>query len=412
MREPWRTEMWFTSPWNFDKDVRAQVAFDPHPRLHDVTLRDGEQQAGIVFNTDDKIRIAEALAEVGVHRLEAGMPVVSKSDERAIREIVRRLEGSNTQVFGFARCMVEDVKRSLDTGVKGIVMEVPSSTHIIERAYRWDPSKAIDTSVEATRFARDNGLYVVFFPIDFSRAPLDWVLPMLKRVAKEGHMDALTIVDTFGGLGPHTVAYLVRRMRQVFPDTPFEVHFHDDFGMGVANTLMAMAAGCQVAHTSVTGIGERAGNCAYEELALAMKTMYDVDLGLKTEKFVSVSRLVQQLADVRVPANRCIVGDNLFDIESGIIVSWLRNCGTEFPTELVPFRPELVGNAPPRAVLGKGSGIDSIAFFLDRIGMQATQEQMMALLLEVKERSLRGKRLLTLDEFREMAQAAVVSRPS
>jgi isopropylmalate/homocitrate/citramalate synthase len=101
------------------------------------------------------------------------MPVVSPSDEAAIREIARRLEGSATQVFSFARCMVEDVKRSVDTGVKGIVMEVPSSTHIIERAYRWDLAKAIKTSVEATRFARDNGLYVVFFPIDFTRAPLD-----------------------------------------------------------------------------------------------------------------------------------------------------------------------------------------------------------------------------------------------
>lgn len=408
MREPWRTQMWFTSPWNFDNEVRGRITFDPHPRLHDVTLRDGEQQAGIVFNTEDKIRIAEALAEVGVHRLEAGMPVVSKADEQAIREIVRRLEKSTTEVFSFARCMVEDVKRSIDTGVKGIVMEVPSSTHIIERAYRWELGKAIDTSVEATRFARDHGLYVVFFPIDFSRAPLDWVLPMLKRVATEGHMDALTIVDTFGGLGPHTVGYLVHQMRQVFPDTPFEVHFHDDFGMGVANTLMAMAAGCQVAHTSVTGIGERAGNCAYEELALAMKTMYDVDLGLRTEKFVSVSRLVQQLAGVRVPANRCIVGENLFDIESGIIVSWLRNCGTEFPTELVPFRPELVGNTPLRPVLGKGSGIDSIAFFLDQIGMRLTQEQMMALLTEVKERSLREKRLLALDEFEEMVARLAV----
>ena len=282
--------------------------------------------------------------------LEAGMPVVSKSDEAAIREIVRRLEGSNTQVFSFARCMVDDVKRSVDTGVKGIVMEVPSSTHIIDRAYRWTLAKAIETSVEATRFARDNGLYVVFFPIDFSRAPLDWVLNLLKKVATEGHMDALAIVDTFGGLAPHTVPTLVGRMRQVFPATPFEVHFHDDFGMAVANTLLALAAGCQVAHTSVTGIGERAGNCAYEELALALKTMYDVDLGLKTERFVEISRLVQQLAGVRVPANRCIVGDQLFDIESGIIVSWLRNCGKAFPTELAPFRPELVGNAGPRAV--------------------------------------------------------------
>ncbi len=406
MSKPWQTDMWFTSPWNFDAEVRARIAFDPNPSLHDVTLRDGEQQAGIVFTMDDKIRIAEALAEAGVHRLEAGMPVVSRSDEQAIREIVKRLETSKTQVFSFARCMVEDVKRSLDTGVKGIVMEVPSSTHIIERAYRWEPAKAIATSIEATSFARENGLYVVFFPIDFSRAPLDWVLPMLKRVASEGHMDALTIVDTFGGLAPHTVPYLVQRMRKVFPDTPFEVHFHDDFGMGVANTLLAMASGCQVAHTSVTGIGERAGNCAYEELALAMKTMYDVDMGLKTENFVAVSRLVQQLAGVRLPANRCVVGENLFDIESGIIVSWLRNCGVEFPTELVPYRAELVGNTPPRAVLGKGSGIDSIALFLDQMKIPATQEQMIALLVQVKDRSLREKRLLTLEEFGEMAQSA------
>jgi len=406
MSKPWQTDMWFTSPWNFDEEVRAAIAFDPQPRLHDVTLRDGEQQAGIVFTRDDKIRIAETLAEAGVHRLEAGMPVVSKSDELAVREIAKRLEKSKTEVFGFARCMVDDVKRSVDAGVKGIVMEVPSSTHIIERAYRWDPARAIETSVEATRFAGDHGLYVSFFPIDFSRAPLEWVLPMLKRVAAEGHMDALTIVDTFGGLAPHTVPYLVRRMRQVFPDTPFEVHFHDDFGMGVANTLMAMAAGCPVAHTSVTGIGERAGNCAYEELALAMMTMYDVNLGLKTEKFVEVSRLVQRLAGVRIPANRCVVGENLFDIESGIIVSWLRNCGTEHPTELVPFRPELVGNTPPRAVLGKGSGLDSIALFLERMGIEASQEQMTAWLAEVKARSLREKRLVTLEEFREIVSTA------
>jgi len=407
MDQPWQTDMWFTSPWNFDAEVRAQIAFDPRPRLHDVTLRDGEQQAGVVFTRDDKIRIAEALAGIGVHRLEAGMPVVSKSDEQAIREIARRLEKTGTQVFSFARCMVEDVKRSLDTGVKGIVMEVPSSTHIIERAYKWDPARAIATSIEATRFARENGLYVVFFPIDFTRAPLDWVLPMLKRVATEGHMDALTIVDTFGGLAPHTVPYLVRRMREVFPETPFEVHFHDDFGMGVANTLMAMASGCQVAHTSVTGIGERAGNCAYEELVLAMKTMYNVDLGLDTTGFCGVSRLVQDLAGVRVPGNRCLVGENLYDIESGIIVSWLRNCGVDHPTELVPFRAELVGNAPPRAVLGKGSGIDSIAWFLDQLGLPASEEQKLALLAEVKERSLREKRLLSLDEFRDLATAGL-----
>ena len=130
--------------------------------------------------------------------------------------------------------------------------------------------------------------------------------------------------------------------------------------MGVANTLLAMAAGCQVAHTSISGLGERAGNCAYEELALAMKTMYDVDVGLNTEKFVEVSRLTLQIAGVKVAPNRCVVGEELYDIESGIIVSWLKNAGKDFPTELVPFRAGLVGQREPRPVIGKGSGIDSI----------------------------------------------------
>jgi isopropylmalate/homocitrate/citramalate synthase len=403
MSEPWNNDMWFTSPWNFEDEVKKDITFDSSPKIHDVTLRDGEQQAGVMFNKDEKIRIAESLAEVGVHRIEAGMPVVSKSDEQAIIEIVKRLEGSNTEVFSFARCMADDVKRSADTGVKGIIMEVPSSTHMIERAYRWELDKAIETSVQATQVAKECGLYTVFFPIDFSRAPIDWVLGLLKKVALEGHMDALAIVDTLGVLNPHTVPYVIKKMREVFPNEPFEPHFHDDFGMGVANTLMAMAEGCQMAHTSVSGLGERAGNCAYEELALAMKTMYDVDMGLKTERFTEVSRLVQELAQISLAPNRCVVGENLYDIESGIIVSWLRNCGKEFPTELVPFRAELVGQSEPKPVIGKGSGIDSINWFLDQLGITASEEEKMALLNDVKDKSLDLHRLLSLDEFKELA---------
>ena len=184
MSEPWNNDMWFTSPWNFEGEVTSNINFDPNPKIHDVTLRDGEQQAGVMFNKDEKIRIAEALAETGVHRIEAGMPVVSPSDEAAIREIVKRLEGTDTEVFSFARCMADDVKRSADTGVKGVVMEVPSSTHMIERAYKWELDKAIDTSVKATQVAKECGLYTVFFPIDFlPRLRWDWVLGLLKTVA-------------------------------------------------------------------------------------------------------------------------------------------------------------------------------------------------------------------------------------
>jgi homocitrate synthase NifV len=136
-----------------------------------------------------------------------------------------------------------------------------------------------------------------------------------------------------------------------------------------------------------------------------MKTMYDVDMGLKTEKFVETSRLVTGLANVAVPPNRCIVGEKLYDIESGIIVSWLKNAGVDFPTELVPYRAGLVGQTEPKPVIGKGSGIDSIVWFLEELGIKATQEEMMALLTDVKERALKENRLLTMDEFKELAGA-------
>ena len=165
----------------------------------------------MIFTKDDKIRIAEALAEAGVHRIEAGMPVVSPSDTAAIKEIVKRNLGP--QIFAFSRCMVDDVKRAVDCGVTGIVMEVPSSTHIIQYAYKWQLEKAIDLSIESTAYAHSQGLEVVFFPIDFSRAEMNWVLDLITRVANEGHMDALALVDTFGVLAPHAMQYLVREAR-------------------------------------------------------------------------------------------------------------------------------------------------------------------------------------------------------
>src|ERR1700680_1818501 len=158
--EPWKTDKWFVSPWNFDDAVRSQLHFADRIRVHDITLRDGEQQTGIIFTKDDKIRIAEALAERGVHRIEAGMPVVSPSDEAAIKEIVKRNLGP--QIFAFSRCMVDDVKRAVDCGVSGIVMEVPSSEHIIKYAYRCPLEKPIELSIESTAFAHAQGPGVAF----------------------------------------------------------------------------------------------------------------------------------------------------------------------------------------------------------------------------------------------------------
>jgi isopropylmalate/homocitrate/citramalate synthase len=396
-QEPWKTDQWFVSPWNFESAVRDQLHFAKQIKFHDITLRDGEQQTGVIFTKDDKIRIAEALAEAGVHRIEAGMPVVSPSDTSAIKEIVKRNLGP--QIFAFSRCMVDDVKRAVDCGVAGIVMEVPSSTHIIEYAYKWPLEKAIDLSIESTAYAHSQGLEIVFFPIDFSRAEMNWVLDLILRVANEGHMDALALVDTFGVVSPHAMQYLVRQVKARV-NKRLEAHFHMDFGMGIANTIMALAEGVEVVHSTVLGLGERAGNVPIEETAMALLTLYGIDTGLKYDKLYGLARLVEQLSGHRVASNRPVVGEQLFQIESGIIASWWQNCGKDHPTELFPFHWDVVGQPPAKVVLGKGSGIDSIKAALKDIAVQATEEEAMQVVVGVKEFSLEHKRLLTDAEFR------------
>jgi isopropylmalate/homocitrate/citramalate synthase len=398
-QEPWKTDQWFVSPWNFESAVRDQLHFPKQVKFHDITLRDGEQQTGVIFTKDDKIRIAEALAEAGVHRIEAGMPVVSPSDTSAIKEIVKRNLGP--QIFAFSRCMVDDVKRAVDCGVSGIVMEVPSSTHIIEYAYKWPLERAIDLSIESTAYAHSQGLEIVFFPIDFSRAEMKWVLDLILRVANEGHMDALALVDTFGVVSPHAMQYLVREVKKRV-NKRLEAHFHMDFGMGIANTIMAVAEGVEVIHSTVLGLGERAGNVPIEETAMALLTLYGIDTGLKYDKLYGLARLVEELSGHRVASNRPVVGEQLFQIESGIIASWWQNCGQDHPTELFPFHWDVVGQPPAKVVLGKGSGIDSIKAALKGIGVQATEEEAMQVVAGVKEFSLQNKRLLTDDEFRSV----------
>ncbi len=406
-REPWKTDKWFVSPWNFAEPVVKQLHFPKQIKFHDVTLRDGEQQTGVIFTKDEKIRIAEGLAEAGVHRIEAGMPVVSPSDAAAIKEIVKRNLGP--QIFAFSRCMVDDVQRAVDTGVKGIVMEVPSSTHIIEAAYKWPLEKAIDLSIEATAFAHSQGLEVVFFPIDFSRAEINWVLDLITRVAKEGHMDALALVDTFGVLAPHSVQYLVREAKKRI-NKRLEAHFHMDFGMGIANTVMAVAEGVEVIHSTVLGIGERAGNVPMEETAMALLTLYGIDTGLKYDKFFKLAQLVEKLSGHRVASNRPVVGEQLFQIESGIIASWWMNCGEEKATELFPFRWDVVGQQAPKIVIGKGSGIDSVKAKLKELGIEASEEEAMKVLMAIKQHSLSTKSLLTNEEVRKVV-ASVLPQP-
>ncbi len=403
---PWHTDQWFTSPWNHDTEVAGSFAFPPTLQIHDVTLRDGEQQAGVEFTADDKVRIAEALAEAGVHRIEAGLPAVSDQDTAAVKRIAEL--GLPSTIYAFSRCMVDDVKRALDCGVTGVVMEIPSSKHLVEIGYRWSLERAIELSIEATKFAHDNGLLVSFFPIDATRSTVSDYLNLIERVATEGHIDALGLVDTFGVLTPHAVERFVRVSRERL-NVPVETHFHMDYGLGVANSLIAAASGAEVIQTTVSGLGERAGNTPMEETVLSLLTLYNADIGIKTEQLTSLARLVNGLAGVDQPSNRPVTGPRLFSVESGIITTWVRNARSVDLTEALPYLPGLVGQEGPEIVFGKGSGLDNVTEGLERLGLKADEEQCREILLQVKEKSLRKRDLLTMDEFAEAVAAVTGS---
>lgn len=401
-RKPWQTDNWFVSPWNYLPEVTQGFQPPKQVKIHDITLRDGEQQAGVTFTRDDKIRIAEKLAEAGVHRIEAGMPAVSPEDNKAIREIVKRNLGP--EIFCFSRCMVDDVKRAADCGVKGVVMEVPSSEHMIKLAYKWPLEKAIDLSIKATRAAKELGLYTVFFTIDATRAEMDWFLNLVERVAREGHMDALTLVDTFGVLSPQGASYFTKKVKERI-HKPLEIHFHNDFGLAVANTVMAVLAGAEVIHSTITGIGERAGSAAMEETVLALRTMYDIDVGIKYNKLNELAKLVTELSGTVIPANRPFIGDMSYDIESGIVTSWYKNAYRQFPTEVFPVHPNFVGHRPPRILMGKKSGVDNVALWAEKLGISPPDgDQILEVVSEVKQRAYDLKRVLTEDEFRQIVR--------
>ena len=404
-KELWHNDKWYTSYWNFDDRVKEFYKFAKKIEFHDVSLRDGEQQSGLVFRKDQKIAVAEKLAELGIHRIEAGMPAVSKQDEEAIREIVKRNFGP--KIFSFARCMVDDVKMAADMGVEGIITEIPANELLIKHGYKWETQKAIDACVKATRLAHESGLYVVLFLIDESRADFNYLTNFIDHIDKDGYFDSLAIVDTVGVLNPLGAYFAVQTMKERYPGKRLEVHFHDDFGLGSAATLMGLAAGAEVAHTTIGAIGERAGNTGYEEVALSLLTMFGQDTGLKYEKIYPTAQWLFEMAGITQRPNRGILGPDISKMYSGLPVLWYESIKKTVndPLILFPYRWSLTGHPDISYTIGKMNGNATVQYYLREMGLDDQDEdKVKACLLGVKNKAFEVGRALTFDEFKEVAK--------
>jgi isopropylmalate/homocitrate/citramalate synthase len=401
MSEVWNSANWFTSSWNAeaaDSRIRGPV------RFHDVTLRDGEQQAGIFFAREERVAIGRALAEAGVHRIEAGVPAESDED-RGVAEELASL-GLGSQIFAFSPTNEGAAEKAKKCGVSGLVVKMVTSDHLLEKGYRKTLADEMKQSIDTIRAAKQLGMYAVLFTIDATRTPLNAFLDTVTSAMEASGADSVCITDSYGAANPAGIARAVSALKQK-TTKPVEIHCHDDFGLGVANTLAGLASGAEVAHVTVTGIGERAGNAALESTVMALECLYGVNTGIRTQQLYRLSALVQKSGAFVVPSNRSIVGRNLYSIESGVVAMLSRRTREVAPLECMPFLPAMAGRPAAEIVLGKASGAANVLEHLGPHHGEVTPELIQAIVTEVQATAGARKHLLNAKEFAEIVRGVL-----
>lgn len=381
------------SPFNFDPQVRSSFHIPDEVRVHDVTLRDGEQAPGVVFDRADRLRIAKALDALGVHRIEAGFPTVSKEDQAGVAEVANA--GLKAEIWGFGRCLPQDVELNVACGIQQMTLEI-SISELKLAAYGLDRKQVLSRMLSALTRAKELDLKVAFMPVDLTRAELDFARQVITQAVEEGHADEIVVVDTIGVATPEAIFHLVKWIRE-WVAVPLSIHCHNDFGLGLANSLAALKAGATCVHTSVNCLGERAGNVDLAELVMSLQLLYGVHSGIRTELLNETARLVEAISGYQLSLNKPIVGERIFTRESGGVVQQLLT----LPAAVEPYAPETVG-LEREVVLGKKSGRFSIVHALNKLGLEAEDEEIVPMLAEVKRRSNEGHCLVTDEELRQI----------
>ena len=231
---------YWISPYNFIPEVTDKLDLPEKVEIHDATLRDGEQTPGLVFSVEEKVAIAKKLDEVGIDRIEAGMPAVSPQDFEAIKQISAL--GLNAKIYTFARAMNADIDKAVECGADGVIIEVPIGYPKLKYQFKWTWEDVLKKSAAVINYAKDKGLHAVFFPYDTTRAREDDLTNLLTGIIKNSQPDSIGVVDTMGCATPEAIKYLVRKVKDL-TNLPVEIHTHNDFGTGVATELAAVTVG-------------------------------------------------------------------------------------------------------------------------------------------------------------------------
>lgn len=372
--------------------------------IEDTTLRDGEQTPGVALSAAKKVEIFNALIDAGVRWIEPGIPAMGGEEIDALKTMLERRDEVN--LIGWNRGVRSDIQQSIDMGFRNVHIGLPTSDNHLKNSVQKDRTWLLSTAKDMIKLAKDQGCFVSISAEDIGRTEIEFLQEYAVAVAEAG-ADRLRLSDTIGILSPKQYADRVRAVIEV-SDIDLQSHCHNDFGLGVANTLAAIEAGVRYFHVTVNGIGERAGMADLAQTVMALRQWYDVDMGIDTTQLTSLARLVADACGAPTAPWQPVVGTNVFAHESGIhTAGMLRDTST-----FEPFAPELVGGK--RALLvGKHSGRGVIKNVLGDSAADYDDEALDRLLEQVRQESINQGGVIAPDRLHEMGaqlRSTVVAR--
>ena len=271
------------------------MAAEPRIRLLDTTLRDGEQAVGVIFTRWEKEQIAALLAEIGVPAIEAGLPALGPEEKECVKAVVEaniRVRGNARplEINAFARARREDIRDAAECGVHGVIISISTSDIHIERKFRRSRKWVLERVEEAADEAKGYDLAFTVSAEDASRTDLPFLIEFY-RLAERLGARMVRYCDSLGVDDPFTTYKCIKLIGQEI-SLPIEMHMHNDFGMATANALAGIRAGASSVAASIGGLGERTGNSPLEEVVMALRHLYGVDLGIETSRFREVAEYV------------------------------------------------------------------------------------------------------------------------
>jgi homocitrate synthase NifV len=362
-------------------------------KLDDTTLRDGEQTAGVVFTNAEKVRIARYLDDIGVHQIEAGIPVMGGDERDAVEEISHL--GLRASILGWNRASIADVKASVACGVDAVAISCATSDIHLQTKLMKDRAWALSAMRESVAYAKSCGLYVSASAEDASRTDLAFLLEYAAAAKAEG-ADRLRFCDTTGIMQPLRMYSVVKALVE-HTGLEIELHTHNDFGMAVANAIAGLHAGASWVNVTVGGLGERAGNAPLEELVMALKYIERLDIGIETARFREIVDYVMTAAGRTTPVWKAVVGSNTFAHESGIHVDGV----SKNPETYEVFTPEEVGLVR-EIVVGKHSGSRTVEMKFAEYGIAIRRDEAAAILPAIRRLNVERHRPLSDAELVEI----------